>query len=160
MAQSKRGDGVEVQFTGVGVVDDALRQLKNIERTKAVRAGLRAGGAYLVKQGRKRLKAGLHTDSAHKKRTGGRQPGNLLKSFRGKVKRSGTGVLAGFKRPEGAHSHFVDLGTEPRKTHDGRNRGAMPSLRYWSETRENDTDTAMQYIISGIEKAANRIMGR
>lgn len=152
---------IEVSFTGLEQVDAALRELSVIERDRAVRAGLRAGGAYLIRQGRKRLRAALKSDKAHKRRAKGRKPGNLLRSFTNKLKRSATGVLAGFKRPEGSHSHIVDLGVPTdRKTHDGQNRGIMPALRYWSETREQDTDTALGYAIEGIEKAAIRKLAK
>lgn len=149
---------IEVTYTGVEHLDRVLGQLQHIEREKAAQSGLRAGGAYLVKQGRKRLRKGLKKDKAHQRRETGRQPGNLLKSFTTKLKRSNMGALVGFKRPEGAHSHLVDLGTQKRETHSGLDRGEMPSLRYWSETREQDTGTALGYVIEGIEKAAMRII--
>ena len=158
-AGSTRGDNeIEVTYTGVEHLDVVLGQLQHIERKKAVQSGLRAGGAYLVKQGRKRLRAGLKQDKAHQRRETGRQPGNLLKSFTTKLKRSNMGALVGFRRPLGAHSHLVDLGTGERETHSGQSRGKMPSLRYWSDTREQDTGTALGYVIEGIEKAAMSIM--
>lgn len=156
----KVADGISVEYSGIEHIDAALQQLAEIERDKAVQAGLRAGGTYLVRQGRKRLRKGLKTDKAHKRREAGRQPGNLLKSFVVRLKKSRTGALVGFKRPEGAHSHLVDLGTQKRETHSGLDRGEMPSLRYWSETREQDTGTALGYVIEGIEKAATRRLSK
>ena len=151
---------VEVKYSGIEHLDAAIQQLSEIDRDRAVQNGLRAGGAYLVRQGRKRLRNGLKTDKAHMRRETGRQPGNLLKSFVVRLKKSRTGALVGFKRPEGSHSHLVDLGTQERETHSGQNRGKMPSLRYWTDTREQDTNTALGYVIEGIEKAAIRRLGK
>ena len=152
------GNVIGVEFTGVEHLDTALRQLTNIERETAVRTGLRRGGAYLIKQGRKRLRKKVHTDKKHQYREKGRKPGNLQSAFTNKLKRSKPGVLVGFRRPQGAHSHLVDLGTGERETHGGLKRGEMPGIKFWSDTREQDTPTAMNYVMDGIEKAALKIM--
>lgn len=149
---------ITVQFTGVEQLDVALARLANVEREKAVRAGLRKGGAYLIRKGRARLRSGLHSDNKHQYRTGGRKPGNLQTSFVNKVKRATPGVLVGFKRPAGAHSHLVDLGTSQRETHGGRNRGVMPGIKFWTDTREHGTGTALETVMQGIEAAVINIM--
>lgn len=149
---------ISVQFTGVESLDNALRQLSEIDRQTAVRNGLRRGGAYLIKQGRKRLRKKVHTDKKHQYREKGRKPGNLQSAFVNKLKRAKPGVLVGFRRPQGAHSHLVDLGTGKRETHGGLNRGEMPGIKFWSDTREQDQPTAMGYVMDGIEKAALKIM--
>lgn len=152
------GNAISVDFEGVENLDAALRGLENIEKEKAVKDGLRRGGAYLIRQGRKRLRRKLHTDRKHQYREAGRKPGNLQTSFVNRVKKYKPGVIVGFKRPEGSHSHLVDLGTGQRETHAGKGRGEMPGIKFWSDTREHDTDTALGYAMEGIEKAAIRIM--
>ena len=151
---SNQYGGIKVSVIGYAQVDEALSQLRQIDRDRAVQAGLKAGAAYLVRRGRQRLRKGLKTDAYHRHY----QKGNLMKSFVARVKKSKACALAGFKRPEGSHSHLVDEGTGERETASGLRRGKMPEMKYWTDTREKDTHTAQEKVLDGVRKAAIRIM--
>ena len=84
---SNQYGGIKVSVIGYAQVDEALSQLRQIDRDRAVQAGLKAGAAYLVRRGRQRLRKGLKTDAYHRHY----QKGNLMKSFVARVKKSKAG---------------------------------------------------------------------
>ena len=63
---SNQYGGIKVSVIGYAQVDEALSQLRQIDRDRAVQAGLKAGAAYLVRRGRQRLRKGLKTDAYHR----------------------------------------------------------------------------------------------
>lgn len=135
-----------------------IEGLKDFEKDKAIRTGLKKGGQVLSKGGQRRLKQSMIRPKG--------VTGNLLKSFHVKVKRSKLGVLIGFKNRLGNHSHLLDRGTAIRKTIKGYNRGRVPSgrtkfmLGFWFDTKSEDMDKSIIEVYKGITQAVNRIKNR
>lgn len=128
--------------------------LEGFEKDRAIRAGLAAAAGVFKAKGRSNLRNWMRQ---HGHPNGVR--GNLLKSFKNRVKKSRPGVLAGFEWPKGNHAHLVDQGTVLRqtKTHD---TGIMPASHFWEDTKNSEESKAMQKLYAGIEKAVQRIQER
>ena len=138
------------------VVQEALSELKNTrESRKEVKEGLKKAGRLLIKGGKDRLKARMLMP--RKDRTG-----NLLRSFKHRIKKKNAGVLVGFRRGKngGNHSWLVSEGTNPRKTSRGYNRGWLRPNNFWSDTRNQDSPKAMNIIMDHIEQAIESIKRR
>ena len=56
------------------------------------------------------------------------------------------------------HAYIVDLGTGERTRADGNSAGKMPALKYWTDTRNEDMDKAIDAVLDGTEKAIIKIM--
>ena len=95
--------------------------LSDIDKDKTIQAGLRAATNVFINAGKTNLKARM------KSKTG--NSGNLLKSFKNKLKSNSLGALAGFNQ-FGMHSHLLDLGTEERTTKSGANRGKVTANNF------------------------------
>lgn len=128
--------------------------LENLEKDRAIRAGLAAAAGVFKTKGRSNLRNWM---GQHGHPNGVR--GNLLESFKNRVKKSRPGVLAGFEWPKGNHAHLVDRGTGLRqtKTHD---TGIMPASHFWEDAKISEESKAMQRLYAGIEKAIQRINER
>lgn len=132
--------------------------LKDFEKDKALTTGLKKSGNVFKKGGRRRLKHYMTSTDG--------KTGNLLKSMHVRVKKQKLGVLVGFKRPLGNHSHLLDRGTKVRRTTKQKNRGAMPSgyskfrIGFWMDTYNEDLTSAKSELYNGIEQAVNRIKNR
>lgn len=128
--------------------------LENFEKDRAIRAGLAASVGVFKTKGRNNLRnwMGQHGHPNGVK-------GNLLASFKNRVKKSKPGALTGFELPKGAHVWLVDQGTGFRqtKTHD---TGIMPASHFWEDARRSEESKAMQRLYTGIEKAVQRINER
>lgn len=149
-------NAITTEMFGVESVLRKISEIDNFTADKEVRKGLKQGGRHLIKKGRQRLKSRMK--SGPKGVTG-----NLLRSFRAKVKRNNAGVITGFKGGKGGgnHSWLVDKGTtKKRTTRKGYNRGRVKGNKYWSETRANDTGKAMQLITDGLDRAISKLRSR
>lgn len=137
-------------------IQSVLKELSEVrESRKEVKKGLSEAGKLLKKRGKERLRARLIMP--RKDRTG-----NLLKSFRHKVKRKNQGVLAGFMMGKGggSHAHLIDEGTKSRKTKKGYNRGWVKPNYFWTDTRKSDAPKAQQIIVDHINEAIQAIKNR
>lgn len=143
---------IQVSLTDRENIQYLVRNLEDFEKDKAIKSGLRAASNVFRVKGRSNLRSRL----LHH----GKQTNHLMNSFTTKVKRNKLGALAGFDRPGGNHAHLVDRGTKRRYTKDGRNRGVMPSNRFWSDAQETEENKAMQAIYQGIQKVVQRINER
>jgi hypothetical protein len=134
-----------------------IRNLENFEKDKAIRKGLGAAGAYLMSAGRTRLKRSMKSGSRG-------VTGNLLRSFKVRVKKWKPGVLVGFQQGEGggSHAHLVDRGTDERfwKTKSHKSTGRVIGNAFWSDTEAQDYPKAIDKIYEGIERAVNRVNNR
>ena len=135
--------------------------LSNIDKDKAIKAGLRAGEMVFLAGGKRRLRDRMK--SGPKGATG-----NLLNSFTVRVKRAKLGALAGFSTTQsfgkdggkGYHAHLVDLGTALRQNNKSANRGIMPGNFFWTDTLANDDTKALDKVYQGIERMVERIKNR
>lgn len=125
---------------------------KKSEVMATLRKGYRKAGAYLIRAGRKREKASIRANQA--KWPNVRHTGNLLSSFRTKVKRSGAGMLVGFNK-KGSHSWLVDQGHTGERSHNGFTQGS----HFWEDTRSNDAPKAQQMVADSIREAVYSILG-
>lgn len=150
----------EVQIIGQERINAMLRQLNEIDSNKAVKAGIRKGVNLLRRGGIRRLKARMKSPKG--------VTGNLLKAFQVKVKKNKLGGLAGFGmvadkqggKIKAMHAFIVDLGTQDRVRKNGGSTGKMPALRYWTDTRNEDMDSALTAVLKGTEDAIIKIMSK
>lgn len=129
-----------------------INELREIDKDKAIRSGLYSGGAILKRGGVLRLKLRMKAPYGQK--------GNLVKSFRVRVKRNKLGVLSGFGYPEGRHSWLLDQGTGSRHTKRYDYRGYGPALGYWKDTKDQDSNKALDSVRKGVEKYVERIKNK
>ena len=95
--------------------------LSNIDKDKSIKEGLRAATNVFINAGRTNLRSRMKSKKG--------DSGNLLKSFKNKLKRKSLGALAGFNQL-GMHSHLIDMGTEERTTSKGYNRGKVTANNF------------------------------
>lgn len=149
---------IGAELLNVEDVFSLIRDLGAIDRSKAVKDGLRRGAGAFVIAGRRRLRERMATAQGF--------TGNLVGSFIVRVKRDKPGALAGFRRThnasekQGWHSHLVDQGTTIRSTKSGKNRGSMPANFFWTDTRNQEGRNAIDTVMRGIEAACERIRAR
>lgn len=92
--------------------------------------------------------------------------GNLKKSFAIKLDRKKAIALAGFKRPQGAAAHLVDIGTVERYTKKGyyrgtvQKRGPNTGSRFYHDAVEAEGYNAMQRVMDVVFDEILRITGR
>lgn len=145
-----------VSVENLSEVQQELKELSKFsESRKEVRKGLKEAGRYLIKKGKERLKSRMKMK--RKDRTG-----NLLKSFKHRIKKKNAGVLVGFKagKKGGNQAWYISAGTKPRKTGKGYSRGRVLPNNFWSDTREQDTPRAMNIVVDHINLAIEAIKSR
>lgn len=148
---------IEIRHINHEEVDYLIRNLEDFEKDKAVKVGLKSAGKVFLSGGKSRLRQSMKSGSRG-------VTGNLLRSFKIKVKRSKPGVLIGFKQGKegGSHAHLIDRGTNKRywKTRKRKYVGSVVATRFWSDTEAQDYPKAMDHLYMGIERAVNRINNR
>ncbi len=132
-------------------VEAAVSGLLDIDKDRAIRAGLRSMSNTLVTGGKRRLKVRLKNSKGTK--------GNLYQAFKVRVKKRKLGALAGFNF-RGHHSHLVDMGTTKRYDKRGNSRGIMPANSFWTDTAREDWSLASERLFAAIDRAVNRIIER
>lgn len=149
-----------VKIIGEDRINAMLQELNDIDTNKSIKAGLRKGLNILRQGGLKRLKSRMKSPSG--------VTGNLVKSFNVRVKKNKLGGLAGFGMVSDTdgnhiiarHAHLVDLGTAERERQNGGSTGKMPSLNFWTDTRNDDMDNAVGEVLKGTEQAILKIMSK
>ena len=138
-----------VTTTDLNRVDKLIAGLKDVEKDKVIKEGLRNAMALFLRAGRKNLQARMK-DKNH--------TGNLMKSFRFKLKRMKLGSLAGFDG-FGPHAHLVDLGTDERFTKNrarGKRKshytGSAKGNNFWTDAIETNENRAMEIVMQGIDR--------
>lgn len=148
---------IEIKHINEGEVNYLVRNLEDFEKDKALKGGLKSAGKVFVTGGKSRLKDRMKSGSRG-------VTGNLLRSFRVKVKKSKPGVLAGFEQGEGggSHAHLVDQGTNERfwKTRKRKSVGKVKASYFWNDTETQDYLKAIDQLYDGIERAVHRINNR
>lgn len=131
-----------------------VQELEALEKDKAVRSGLSSAALVFKTIGRRNLRRWMgshgHPDGV---------TGNLLKSFKNRVKRSRPGALAGFALPEGSHVWLVDQGTALRSTHN-HDTGIMPASRFWQDASKEGESKAVERLREGVERKIQKIRER
>lgn len=135
-------------------IEYLIRNLNDFDKDKAIKQGLRDSGKVFETGGKSRLKSRLKSGSKG-------VTGNLLKSFKTRVKRNKLGALIGFTK-KGSHAHLIDKGTNNRywKTKKRKYVGKNTPNLFWTDTKELDYPKAMNKVYDGIEKAINKISSR
>ena len=154
-------DKVQATITGVEGIDNMLLGFAEIDRNRIIKSGLRAGVNLLKNAGRQRLRERMHNPAG--------VTGNLLKSFSVRVKKGKLGALAGFSmvteddkgnQVKVGHAYIVDSGTGERERKSGGSTGVMPALRYWTDTKNQDTGRALELVEAAIAKAVVKMGGQ
>lgn len=141
---------IGAEIIGIKRINRLVADLQEIDKNKAIKAGLRKGAMVFIRLGRSTLRS---RNNEH--------TGNLMKSFRVRVKKRSLGALAGFsvnysrisEDGYGSHSWLVDRGTVQRWTKKGQNRGIMPASYFWTDTKEQGSSEAIRAIEQGIHDA-------
>lgn len=134
-----------VQVIDINRVHFAISELRDIDKSKVIKEGLRKATRFLVNKGRANIKVS--------------RSGNLYKSMTNKIKRRKLGALAGFGAL-GRHAHLVDSGTQKRYTKKGYYRGAVKGNKFWEQTVDTNYSQALEILYDGIERAVDKIMIR
>lgn len=143
---------VEAELLNLPSVVKQLSNLKNFAETdKEVGKGLKKGAQYLIRIGKKKLRQRMKSGSKG-------VTGNLLKSFKYRLKKHNTGVLAGFNN-KGHHSWLVSEGTKNR-FYNGKSRGKVIGNKFWKETRNENANTAMFFVMQSVRQSINNIKNR
>lgn len=131
-----------------------VRELEDFEKDKAIRSGLSAATLVFKTIGRRNLRRWMGTHGHPEGVTG-----NLLASFKNRVKRNRPGALSGFALPEGSHVWLVDQGTGLRATrhHD---TGIMPASRFWEDASKEGASKAVERLKEGVERKLQKIKNR
>lgn len=161
---------VTVSSRGMEDVAYLIKKLGSIEMDKTVKNGLRAAGNVIRSGGQRRLRQRMKNPKG--------VTGNLLRSFRVRVKRKKPGVLVGFnsvsdtsgrmdntgkklRKNTGYHAHLLDRGTANRyQRRTNKFVGKVNANRFWQDTYEQDYNKAMDKIYDGVSRAIERIKTR
>lgn len=148
---------IEVRQINKADIEFLVRNLRDFEKDKAIRVGLREAGNIFKSGGHKRLKSRMKSGDKG-------VSGNLLKSFNVRLKRRKLGMLVGFNQGKvgGSHAHLVDKGTVKRfwKTKSRKSVGQVIGNHFWYDTRSEDNPRAIDKLYTGIEEAVARITQR
>lgn len=150
---------IELELLNFPRVIKFLREFQHFpEVEKGTTDALRQGARYLIRKGRLRLRQRMK--SGHKGVSG-----KLLKSFKYTIKRHNKGVLVGFKGGVGNHSWLIDKGTKDRYTKKGYFRGRVHRKtgignKFWTETKNQETNGAMRIVMNKIQETINNIIAR
>lgn len=127
-----------------------LKILQDLVNRKEITDAERKAAKMMMERGRDRLIATLIGNSDH-----------LVDSFTYRMRKGKfTGVLVGFKRPGGNVAHLVDRGTKVRKTKTGANRGKIKGSKFWTDTKEQYADKAVNDMMEAIDSAIKKINNR
>lgn len=134
----------------------ALSNLKDIEKTAAVKQGMSAGAAVIRRETAKNMRQRVQV-----------RKGNLKKSLTRKttVKKKEPRAYIGFKRPAGAASHLIDKGTKDRWT-KGKNgkprmfRGKVTPRLFHTDSFERKKEEAVKVMAKYIQIGISRITSR
>ena len=155
-----RGKAFELTVSSLSQIAMAVSELGDIDKDKAIRAGLRSAGGFFARRGRKRLsersyKKGRLTKEGRKALAAH----NLYNAFAVRVKRRSLGAVVGFNY-RGHHAHLVDRGTVKRPHPITGTSGIMPANRFWSDTADQDWKKGMDVMMATVQRAVTRIMMR
>lgn len=127
-----------------------LRILQNLVDRKEITDAERKAAKMLMEKGRDNLISTLIGNSDY-----------LVDSFTYKLRKGKfAGVLVGFKRPGGNTAHLVDRGTKERHTRTGANRGKIKGSRFWTDTKDQYADKAINDMMEAVDRAIKKINSR
>lgn len=161
-------DIIELRLLNLPYVIETINRLGGLQKSREVSKGLRKGGNYLIRQGKDRLKATAKRTYSYVDKFGktrhrkGQKTGNLRRSMAITIFKGNKGVIAGFRygAKGGNHAHLVDKGTQERTTTQGYRRGKIIGSKFWTTTREQDTPTAQEKILDGLDRALEKLRNR
>ncbi len=151
---------LEIELLNLPSLVNTLNRLGSLAQTKEVSEGLKKSAQYLIRKGKLKLKQRMKSGTKG-------VTGNLLRSFRFRIKSENRGVLVGFKygKNGGNHAHLVSEGTTDRYTSKGYFRGKVLRKqgfgnKFWSDTRKQDSNSALRLTMTQIQQAINRLKSR
>lgn len=142
---------LSVKISDIDKILRIVENLADVDKDKVIKEGLRNATNLFINAGRRNLKARLKNQKG--------VTGNLLKSFKNKVKKNKLGALGGFNKL-GNHAHLVDSGTKDRYTKSGKYTGKMPANYFWSAAISSEQNSAMNKVFEGINRGITRIINR
>lgn len=150
---SKGNTGFHIQVVDASTLSEGLRRLRVLERSLEQDSALMSA---MVSAANVIRRAGIA--NLRRKLLGHGSKGVLLRQSRVLRRKREIAVAAGFRRPQGAHAHLVDLGTGHRYTKKGQYRGEMPANHFWTEAKEQKSDEAKDVFLDAVDRAITRIL--
>lgn len=152
---------VELELLNLPRVIKVLQEVQHFpEVDKGTTESLKLGARYLIRKGKLRLRQRMKSGSKG-------VTGNLLNSFKFRIKKKNKGVLTGFKGGKGGgnHSWLIDQGTKDRWTRKGYFRGRVHRKtgignKFWSDTRTQEVNNAMRIVLIKLQETINNIRSR
>ena len=142
---------ITVKVSDINRILKVVENLNDIDKDNVIKSGLRTATNMFLSAGRRNLRARMKNSKG--------VTGNLLKSFKNKVKRRQLGALGGFGQL-GNHAHLVDAGTQGRYTKSGKYAGKMPANHFWNAAISSTQNQAMNKVYEGIDRGITRIINR
>lgn len=147
---------IKANFNDLQRLNNLISGLKDFEKDKVVKEGLRTAGKLFVNAGKTNLIGRMKNKKG--------VTGNLKRSMKTKVKRRKLGALAGFSLIGfsliGRHSHLIDLGTKERKTKKGYDRGQITGNKFWTDAINSNKSNAINTVYEGISNGIKKIIER
>lgn len=131
-----------------------IDELKQVDKNKAIKSGLKRGAAVFVRVGKSELR-----------RRNNEHTGNLMRSFTTRLAKKNLSAYSGFNRSSklksdkglGNHAHLVDRGTTDRYTKKGAYRGKMPASYFWTEAKNRGAPEAMKKVEEGVIQMVEKL---
>ncbi|WP_321425016.1 hypothetical protein [uncultured Bacteroides sp.] len=142
---------INITVKNIEKVLQKINLLSDIDKDKTVKEGLKSAISLFINSGKTNLRSRL--------KNGKGSTGNLLKSFRNKVKKNKLGALGGFSQL-GNHAHLIDQGTQERYTNSGKFTGKVTGNHFWEDSINSNSDLAMNKVYDGIDRAITKIINR
>ena len=145
---------MKAEIIGIERIYSLVDELKQVDRNKAIRSGLKRGAAVFVRVGKSELR-----------RRNNEHTGNLMRSFTTRLAKKKLSAYSGFNRSAklesdkglGNHAHLVDRGTTDRYTKKGAYRGKMPASYFWTEARSRGESEAMKKVEMGVIQMVEKL---
>lgn len=145
---------MKAQLVDIERVYSLVDELKQVDKNKAIKSGLKRGAAVFVRVGKSELR-----------RRNNEYTGNLIRSFTTRLAKKKLSAYSGFNRSAklksdkglGNHAHLVDRGTTDRDTEKGAYRGKMPASYFWTEAQNRGGAEAMKKVEEGVIQMVEKL---
>lgn len=145
---------MKAQIVDIERVYSLVDELKQVDKNKAIKSGLKRGAAVFVRVGKSELR-----------RRNNQHTGNLIRSFTTRLAKRKLSAYSGFNRRTklksdkglGNHAHLVDRGTTDRYTKKGYYRGKMPASYFWTEAKNRGEAEAMKKVEEGVIQMVEKL---
>ncbi len=154
-----------VKVDGIDRVLSLVDDLKDVEKDKAIRSGLRAAGRIFRTGGLSNLKSrmlGVNAKRGLYRSRQRRATGSLVDAIKVKVKKNKPGVLVGSNPDIAWYGHLVDMGTTDRYGRGTFKRrakfsGRMKGNNFWTDSKTQNETQAVNTMYDAVKRAVQKI---